>query len=65
MATDLATTLDTVCVSVALSARVADTLKRQAANAIEVGESLTPQDAADVKRWRDRACTLQCCLLCA
>ena len=63
MATDLATTLDTVCVSVAnsaLSARVADTLKRQAANAIEVGESLTPQDAADVKRWRDRACTLLC-----
>ena len=54
MATDLATTLDTVCVSVAnsaLSARVADSLKRQAANAIEVAESLTPQDAADVKRW--------------
>ena len=40
MATDLATTLDTVCVSVALSARVADTLKRQAANAIEVVQSL-------------------------
>ncbi|CAE7183342.1 Dhx36 [Symbiodinium necroappetens] len=35
MATDLATTLDTVCVSVADS----------------VAESLTPQDAADVKRW--------------
>ena len=49
----LATMLDTVCVSVAnsaASARVADTLKRQAANALEVGESLTPQDAADVKR---------------
>ncbi|CAE7284610.1 unnamed protein product, partial [Symbiodinium necroappetens] len=53
MATDLATMLDTVCVSVANSAssvRVADTLKRQAANAFEVGETLTPQDAADVKR---------------
>ena len=44
----------------ALSARVADTLKRQAlkenkkrqaSNAIELGESLTPQDPADVKRW--------------
>ena len=42
MATDLATMLDTVCVSVANSAssvRVADTLKRQAANALEVGGS--------------------------
>lgn len=54
MASDLPNCLDTVVANLstaAFSAWCADGLKRQVHAALQVNETFTPQDQADVKRW--------------